>query len=50
MWGTNRGGILNRYILGELVSPFAFGMMAFTVLFVAGGLPSRLTGTGKGIA
>ncbi len=30
--------VLDRYILGELKSPFFFGLVAFTTILVAGGL------------
>lgn len=36
--GIFSGKILDRYVLGEMGQPFCFGMMAFAVLFVAGGL------------
>ncbi|GHV53148.1 LPS export ABC transporter permease LptG [Synergistales bacterium] len=34
--------ILDRFILGQMVGPFFFGMMAFTVILVAGGLLFKL--------
>jgi lipopolysaccharide export system permease protein len=36
------GLILDRFILGQLVSPFLFGIMSFTVILVAGSLLFRL--------
>jgi lipopolysaccharide export system permease protein len=30
--------ILDRFILGQMVSPFLFGIMSFTVIMVAGNL------------
>jgi lipopolysaccharide export system permease protein len=34
---------LDKFILGELMSPFFFGMMAFTIILVAGGLLFKIS-------
>ena len=31
---------LDRFILNELKAPFFFGLVAFTIILVAGGLPA----------
>lgn len=37
-----RGKVLDKFILGELRAPFLFGMMAFSIILVAGGLLFQL--------
>jgi lipopolysaccharide export system permease protein len=37
-----RVSILDRFILGQMISPFLFGIMSFTVILVAGDLLFRL--------
>lgn len=39
---TSRGFILDRFVLGQMLAPFLFGILSFTVILIAGNLLFRL--------